>query len=265
MLLQIGLGILLAAVVALAAWKIGSLSPSGAIAALITGGLVFGLGGLPWAVLLLAFFISSSLLSRMFAPRKRDVGEKFAKGSRRDWGQVLANGGVGAFLAVIYGLYPEQAWAWTGFVGAMAAVNADTWATEIGVLSRDAPRLITNGRVVERGTSGGVSVLGILASMGGAALIGGLAALADPGRGWVILAASAAGGLAGSLFDSFLGATVQAIYFCPACRKETERHPLHHCNTPTLHVRGWGWMNNDWVNFICSLVGAAVTAALLLL
>ena len=63
-------------------------------------------------------------------------------------------------------------------------------------------------------------------------------------------------GLAGSLVDSFLGATLQAIYYCPACQKETERHPLHSCSTPTSQVRGLRWLNNDWVNTICAASGA---------
>jgi uncharacterized membrane protein len=70
------------------------------------------------------------------------------------------------------------------------------------------------------------------------------------------------GGLAGALFDSLLGATVQAIYHCPSCQKETERHPLHICGTVTVRVRGWRWLNNDWVNFACSLVGAAIAVGI---
>ena len=65
------------------------------------------------------------------------------------------------------------------------------------------------------------------------------------------------GGLAGSLFDSLLGATVQAIYYCPTCEKETEK-TLHTCGTNTQQTRGWRWLSNDMVNFISSLVGALV-------
>jgi uncharacterized membrane protein len=72
------------------------------------------------------------------------------------------------------------------------------------------------------------------------------------------------GGVAGSLFDSLLGATVQAIYFCPTCQKETEQK-LHTCGTPTTIKRGWRWLNNDWVNFISSLFGAAVAVGPLVL
>jgi uncharacterized protein (TIGR00297 family) len=262
--MQLLAGLALGGLIGWLAWRLGSLSRSGALAATLTGGLIFGLGGLAWAVLLLAFFISSSLLSRLFANRKRVLSEKFSKGSRRDWAQVAANGGLGALLAVAGVFFPAQAWPWVAFVGAMAAVNADTWATELGVLNPAPPRLVTSGKVVERGTSGAVSLWGSLAALGGAGLIAALAALFsaeqnDPGQAGAILPAALLGGLSGSFFDSLLGATVQAIYWCPACGKETERHPDHTCGTGTIHYRGWRWLDNDWVNGLASLVGALVT------
>jgi uncharacterized membrane protein len=136
----------------------------------------------------------------------------------------------------------------------------------LGVLSRRAPRLITTGKPVEPGTSGGLTLPGTLAALGGAALIGLVAAGFDLAAGhslaWAgaLFLIAAAAGLAGSLIDSLLGATVQAIYYCDACGKETERHPLHSCGAPTRQVRGWGWMNNDWVNFLSALFGAALAA-----
>jgi uncharacterized protein (TIGR00297 family) len=261
--MQLFIGFLLGLLIAALAWRAGALSGSGAVAAALTGGLIFGLGGLPWAALLLTFFITSSVLSRLFGQRKAALSEKFSKGSRRDWGQVLANGGLGALLAAVLPLFLGQAWPWLAFCGAMAAVNADTWATEIGVLSRPQPRLIITGKLVERGASGGVSLLGYLAVLGGSGLVGVVAAYFSPsGQALPTLAACLVGGLAGSTFDSLLGATVQSIYYCPACQKETERHPLHSCGTATRPLRGWRWLSNDWVNFACSLVGALIASAM---
>jgi uncharacterized protein (TIGR00297 family) len=264
--MQILIGFLLAAVVSLLAWRIGALTRSGALAALITGTLIFGLGGLAWAVVLLTFFITSSGLSRLFRKRKLNLSEKFSKGSQRDWGQVLANGGFGALLAIGYALTSQPEWLWLAFAGSMAAVNADTWSTEVGVLSAVSPRLITNGQKVERGTSGGVTLLGLLASLGGALVIGIAALIAAPTRLWPLyLVIIVLGGLAGSVFDSLLGATLQAIYWCPTCTKETERHPVHTCGTPTRQIRGWAWFNNDVVNFCCSITGAIIAGGIWLL
>ncbi len=255
--MQLLIGFVLAVIIAGLAWKAGSLSRSGAWAAVITGGLIFGFGGLPWAILLLTFFISSSALSRAFSKRKAGLAEKFSKGNQRDWGQVLANGGLGALLAVGYAIRPQYEWLWLAYAGAMAAVNADTWSTELGVLSPKSPRMITSGRTVERGTSGGITLVGSFAALGGAALIGVAAVIFSPTTDWFAhLVIIIIAGLIGSLFDSVLGATIQAIYWCPTCNKETERHPLHSCGTQTSQVRGWSWINNDVVNFACSLTGA---------
>ena len=262
-LMQIIIGVFLGVLVSAIAWRMGSLSNSGAIGAAVTGGLIFSLGGLPWAVLLLTFFISSNVLSKTFHKQKSSISEKFAKGSERDFGQVFANGGLGTVLVVALVLFPGQSWVWYAYAGAIATVNADTWATELGVLNPHPPRLITNGKMVEPGTSGAISVYGTLATLCGAALIGLLGAVFST-TGWDgrLLLAATLGGACGSLFDSLLGATVQAIYHCPLCDVQTERHPMHPCSTATTHLRGWKWLSNDWVNFLASVVGALITVGL---
>ncbi len=113
---------------------------------------------------------------------------------------------------------------------------------------------------------------GILAALAGGAFIGLAAfilvqgaALVTTGawllRDWVFIPVAAISGLAGALFDSVLGATVQAIYYCDACGKETERL-IHRCGQKARSVRGWPWLNNDGVNFGASLAGAVVAAGL---
>jgi uncharacterized protein (TIGR00297 family) len=268
--LLIGL-LLSAAIASLAYWR-GSLSRSGAAGALIVGTLIFGLGGWVWGVLLAVFFISSSFLSHFKEREKAAVAEKFDKGHRRDMGQALANGGLGALIAVLSAIVPETTvphdlW-FALFVGVMATVTADTWATELGTLSQAAPRLITSGRAVEVGTSGGVSPLGTAVSFAGGLLIGLTAGMLAPLAGMLPWSAAlplaligAVSGASGSLLDSLMGATIQQIYYCDTCRKETERK-VHRCGTTTRPLRGWSWMNNDLVNLISSLGGGVVAALL---
>jgi uncharacterized membrane protein len=101
----------------------------------------------------------------------------------------------------------------------------------------------------------------MLATFGGALLIGLAGAAFTPGADrWLLLAGATLGGVGGSLVDSLLGATVQAIYRCPRCEKETERYPRHTCGAETVPLRGWRWLNNDWVNTLASLAGALVAA-----
>jgi len=267
-------GLFLSLAIGVIGYRRRALTGSGLVGAVITGTLIFGVGGWEWGVLLVAFFISSSMLSFYRARDKEGLAEKFAKGYQRDLSQTLANGGFVALLAVLSQFHSLSALGGEGgerwFIacaGAMAAVNADTWATELGVLSPRPPRLITTGQQVEVGTSGGVTWLGVGASLAGAlfiGLLGGLALLILR-RNWAqagaVLLAATGGGLAGSLFDSLLGATAQAIYWCDTCCKETERK-VHSCGTQTHLLRGRRWLGNDLVNFIASVVGTLVATGI---
>ncbi|MBK7894917.1 MAG: DUF92 domain-containing protein [Candidatus Promineifilaceae bacterium] len=256
---QLVLAFLLSGLIAALAYWRGSLALSGAVTALLVGTVIFGFGGWVWGVLLALFFISSSLLSHYKEREKQAVAEeKFDKGHRRDWGQVLANGGAGAVVALLHGLFPSPLWL-PLFLGTMATVTADTWATELGTLSKRPPRLITTGRVVPVGTSGGISAFGTAVSFTGGLLIGLTAGLLGQNNLVALTVIGGIGGLAGSLSDSFLGATVQQIYYCDICGKETEKKI--HCGQPTRPLRGWRWMNNDIVNFLSSVLGG-VTAVL---
>lgn len=260
-------GLLLSLAIGYGGYRRAALSRSGVLGAVLTGTCTFGLGGWGWGLLLVAFFASSSALSLYRLREKASVAADFAKAGPRDLGQALANGGLGCLLAVGHLLAPHPVWT-AAFVGAMAAVNADTWGTEVGILRGRRVWLITTGRPVPPGTSGGISRPGTLAALGGAAFIGGLAALFQglgavgaPPPPALLLAGGILGGLAGALADSWLGATAQCVYFCPRCGKETER-PLHHCGTPAQKVHGLWWLRNDGVNFAASAVGAAVAALL---
>ncbi len=267
-------GILISGVIAFVAYRSRSLSKSGVVGAMIVGTTIFGFGGWVWGALLIVFFVLSSLLSHYKATVKAHLAEKFAKGHQRDLSQTLANGGAGALMAFAFFFYPNPV-ILAAYIGVIATVNADTWATELGVLSRRHPRLLTTWRPVEPGTSGGISLQGTLASMAGALAIGLAAAIflaidgilggtvntflrleGIPG-GVLLVLPAVIGGVIGSLFDSLLGATVQAIYYSPRRQKETERK-VDVDGTANVHKRGWRWLTNDWVNFLSSLVGMLV-------
>lgn len=261
--MQLLYGFFLAIIISYLAYKAHSLNKSGAIAAFVVGTIIFGIGGWSWAILLLTFFITSSGLSRAFKKKKQNLDEKFSKGSQRDAGQVFGNGSIPAFFAGLHFFYPNEIWVWACFAASLAAVNADTWGTELGVLNPNPPRMITNlNKIVEKGTSGGISLTGTLASLAGSALIAFLASFLTDN--WLLFSLITFSGLAGSLFDSLLGGTIQAMYFCPTDNKETEKHPLHTCGTQTVHIRGWKWLDNDLVNFACGLFAVGVALILML-
>lgn len=253
------IGISLGLILSLAGYLARLLTFKGAIAAGFVGGLIFALGGLNPAILLISFFVSSSALSQVGHSRKLAFATSFEKGSQRDMGQVLANGSLAAGLSLLLALTEMDIWM-LGIAGALAAVTADTWSTELGVLARRKPRLITSGAQVEPGTSGGITLEGTIASILGAYLIGLISALLL-GQQNVALVVTLAG-TSGAIVDSLLGASVQAMYYCTNCDKATEHHPYHSCGNPTTHTKGWHWISNDLVNFISSIVGAMVSMLL---
>ena len=141
----------------------------------------------------------------------------------------------------------------------MAASLADSMASELGVLSKRPPRDILTLRPVEKGLSGGVSPLGLGASLLGAAIIAAIcAALWGMGPG-MFLAVTAAGFFA-ALCDSILGSAVQAKYRCPVCGVLTEK-PWH-CGMDGTVERGFRFVNNNAVNFCNNLIGAGAALAL---
>jgi len=267
--LRLAAGIAGSALIAWAAWRKRALSASGAWSATAMGAVYFALGGPLWYGTLLVFFATSVFWSRWkrHARAKMEAERNYAKTGRRDAGQVWANGGIGLALCAAYAIWPEPAIA-AAFVGVMASVNADTWATEIGALSRTQPRSVLTGRAVPAGTSGGVTPLGTAAALSGAALIGVSAALLGGGEAAelpaaALIAAAAAAGLAGAMADSLLGAWQQAMYRCLACGALTER--AVHCGEPALHAQGRRWMTNDLVNLLSSLFAGGLAALFALL
>jgi uncharacterized protein (TIGR00297 family) len=284
------IGLVLSSLIGSIAYRRRSLTQSGVLGAILTGTVIFGLGGFVPGLLLVSFFVSSSILSHYKQGVKQHFVDTYQKDARRDLGQALANGGWGAVLAFGYWFAGWnqidariQVSLFAAFVGAMATVTADTWATEIGVLSKSSPRMITTGRIVPTGTSGAVTPLGSFASFVGAAFIGVMGivgvflvllanlslsldivtTIPPIGSMWLIFVVASVSGLAGAVFDSFLGATIQAVYFSEYDERQTEKR-IDSQGNPTRRVRGWAWLDNDWVNFIASIFGSVIAALLTL-
>ena len=225
------IGFVLSLAVSIAARVLRWLTIDGAVAAAGMGTLVFGFGGWPQAGLLVFFFATSSALTRWQAARKPHPEHT----AGRNAAQVLANGAIATVLSVYGALHPAP-WATVAFAGAIAASTADTWATEIGLLSKTPPQLITAGMrrtpaTVSPGTSGGVTWLGAIAACAGSAVIAGTSSmwLATPlGSVW-------AGGVFGMALDSLLGAMVEG-------RAK--------------------WMTNDAVNLVATVGGATCAVVL---
>lgn len=219
------------------------------------GTIVFGFGGIEFAVPLLFFFISSSLFSRLRSPNKVRAADLFDKAGPRDIRQVAANGGIATLAVLIYGLFGIHELFYI-YLASISEAAADTWATEIGTLSKSEPVSIISFRKTEPGTSGSITAIGTLAALAGslataysaqlAIIFFNRGTMAYPGY----FAAAWICGFLGSMADSVLGATLQVQYKCPVCKKITEKRT--HCGAACEPIRGLGWIENDMVNFLAT-------------
>ncbi|GLC55879.1 hypothetical protein PLESTB_001039300 [Pleodorina starrii] len=161
--------------------KRGSLSGSGALAAFLVGAIHMSCG-LQYGMTLIVFYLSSSKLTRLGAKRKAALEEGHQDGGRRGAAQVLANSLAACIYAALsYASALAAPYSWPllsraslagAFLGHYACCCGDTWASELGILSTAAPRLITTGRKVPPGTNGGVSPLGLCCSIAGGLTVG---------------------------------------------------------------------------------------------
>lgn len=225
------------------------LTISGSIAASIVG--ILTMLGLQMRGLFLlgAFFATSSLWSKYKRVQKNKIEEKHAKGSQRDWQQVAANGGGAAVASLLYYFDGDPMWILC-FCIFIASSNSDTWASEIGTLSKKAPISIRSLQTVQEGTSGAVSMLGTMAGISGSLLIALLSSVFLGMEGAMMVFIFLFGFL-GNVIDTLLGAFLQATYKCKNCGMETEK--LAHCGKKTIKIRGFRILNNDVVNFLSGL------------
>lgn len=246
------IGALLACAIVLIAHRSRALDRTGAYAAVLIG-TASAIAGWDWALLLIAFFLSSSALSRIGVDIKHRASQDILeKGSERDAQQVIANGGVFALAALVDALTASPI-AHVAGAGAIAAAMADTWATEIGMVSKARPRHVITGRTVPAGTSGATTSAGTAGMVLGA----GFAALCAFAVGWPVIAIAAAfgGGVVGASVDTVVGATIQARRRCASCGVLTER-VRHTCGAHTAHAGGIEWLGNDMVNLLATCTGA---------
>jgi uncharacterized protein (TIGR00297 family) len=162
----IAAALILSLVMALVSYRFRTVTRSGAVGMVIVGTVIFGLGGFVFAIPLLFFFISSSIFSNLKTPGKVKSLAGADKTGTRDFFQVMANGGVASALVLVYFISGDIIWFFP-YLASMCEASADTWATELGTLYPDSPVSMTSLKRVDPGQSGGISMLGTIAAIGG--------------------------------------------------------------------------------------------------
>lgn len=201
-----------------------SLDLFGSAVMIIMGIVIIFSAGTNWLLLIILFLVMSLLATKYSKKYKMSLGEFEG---RRTSKNVISNGVVACFMAAFGGYYLPFV---GGFIGAIATATSDTLASEIGVLDQN-PRLITTFQKVNPGTNGAVSVLGTAVGMAGAAVIG-IAAyfLGIMPNALSAILVSIISGTVGCFMDSILGALFE----------------------------NQGWITNEHVNLIATVVGAIV-------
>ncbi len=203
------------------------------IVAILFGAIILRLQGSGWFFTLFAFLVVS-LWATYYGKKSRGGIEH----ERRSTDNVISNGLI-AFMATIFS-FPHI------FLGSVATALSDTISSEIGVLSKNEPRLLLYPwKKVPAGTNGAVSVIGTIAAVAGAAIIAAMAFFLYgsflPASAGALSAARTklffavfAGGFLGCVVDSALG-----------------------------HLENQGLMTNGSVNFAATLAGGLITAGLM--
>lgn len=244
---QILIGVFLAVLCASIAFILNWLTIDGAISASIFGSFAYGLGGLIGAILILAFFISGSIISKDFISKEGFLEKKF----RRDGVQVWSNGFWFALWVLIWFLAGLDAF-FIAAVTAVASATSDTWATEIGGnRMKGKTRLITSGKKVPPGTDGGISFYGTVAAILGASFIGGLYWLLNMDAHLIKILAIAVIGFLGCVVDSYIGA-----------RFQNENRTL-----PGISIIGAKdvYVSNNFVNWISAGIASLISLILILI
>ena len=266
---------ILGSLLALVGYKKKSLDASGALAAIGVGfGSIYA--DARFGAALASFFFTSSAVTRVRADVKKKVEEDYKVGGGRNAVQVFANGFVPTMIALAFefggGAFGSSSALASAYLAYYACCGGDTWASELGVLSKSKPRLITNwAREVTPGTNGGVTALGWASSASGGAVVGAafhvgqtaLRAFAsdgvvhEPSNALVVIGFSALAGVFGSLVDSVLGATIQFSGYCEE-RKRVVSKP-----GPTVtRISGLEVLSNSMVNLVSGIITAVVAYAL---
>ncbi|HEY8400883.1 MAG TPA: DUF92 domain-containing protein [Cytophagaceae bacterium] len=243
-------------VVGLVSYHKKAISTSGLIALLLISSLFIWSGEIGLLFTLFYMFASSSLLTKYKKSLKGEFDIVVGKTGPRDYKQALCNLGV-ATAGLLFYLYFQHEALIAAIISSVAAANADSWASEIGGLSKKQPVMITNFKPVNKGISGGVTLMGMAGGVAGSLfiVIAGVTTIQaiSPFKGNLFLLCwtTALAGIIGFLFDSYLGALAQALY-----KNSTTNELTEYTSGKMELIKGIRWMNNDLVNLITTLAGA---------
>ena len=256
------------------------LTLGGTLSALFIG-LIVSFAGYEYYIIMLSFFASSTKATDIHKNIKMQLlGGTYTKEKKRNANQVLAKGFfptiVSLLIAFLYqgkmhlfspNLETFQKFLYGMYIGFYVSANADTWASELGINSKDSPRLVTTLQKVPKGINGAISLYGTVMSILGGLFIsistiiiviirGGLSIISGNIMIKIIILGMICG-FVGSLIDSFLGATMQISIYDEEkkCVIDSDVIDLSQIkNNSKYKIYGRNILNNSAVNFITGVI-----------
>jgi uncharacterized protein (TIGR00297 family) len=191
--------LILNTLLAVTGYALKSVDVSGMLAGWLLGSALILFGGWHLYLVLMAFFVIGTVMTKAGYRRKAARGLAQEKGGRRGASHAFSNVGVAAILALMSASTQDHLF-WFAAAAALATAAADTTASEVGQLVGRRTFLPLTFRRVPVGTEGAISIEGTLAGLVAAVVVA-FVATRDP-RLLALLTASA---FLGSYIESLAG------------------------------------------------------------
>ena len=193
--------------------RVPLMTKTGWISAGVLGSILWGCLSWQGWLSVVFYLLFGSLVTKIGYKFKRQKGIAEKRGGRRGPENVLGSAATGLFFAVMVKLnFANLLFYQIGFAASFAAKLADTFGSEIGKRFGENTYLITSFRKVDRGTEGGVSLEGTIASALGAIVMSSTMltlSIITTNHQFVIVSIS---GFLATICESIIGAKFQEKY-----------------------------------------------------
>lgn len=249
--LSIGIGI----IISYLCWKLDAFTLNGSLLLFVLVIYVYYFGGSPAFGTLICLFSVIVVVDKALGSKTEHIVASINKEHGKRNAIQLAVNAIPAIIALMLYNVTDQIPFIIAYIAAVGETIGDSIASDVGVLSKSDPVDICTFKQIQRGLSGGISLLGTLTSILACIFASVLYLLFYNGEiGCAVIIAVAS--FTGVLLDSVLGSTVQAKYKCVSCSKYTEKRI--HCQVETKLVHGCSKIDNVCVNSICNAFSCIV-------
>lgn len=219
-------------------------------------------GGIRALISVLSVFLILIITDFILGKKTKSVTESINKKTGSRGFVQLAVNCLPALAIIVFGALLKLDMSVAVFFSSIAESVADSMASDVGVLSRMPPKSIIGFKPIQRGMSGGVSLLGTAVSAG-VSLYAGVIYYMLYEKSIVSVIIIFCSAFSGTLIDSILGALLQAKYLCVVCGKYTEKKI--HCNAYTKHCGGLERLDNCAVNLISNISSCVISLLTIIL